>query len=88
MTTDRIQFDEGDDDLDEIVVRDVTVHMEKMDDTTMWIGIYKDHPELGRFMLMVNLYVTPEGRLRTTIDDEGDSPWPWNWDPETLEADK
>ncbi len=46
--------------LDEVVLRDVTVHVERMDDGHIWIGI--DCAD-GR-QLAVNLFTNPRGRAR------------------------
>ena len=56
----------GGGDIDEIVLHDVTVHVEQMDDRWWWIGIYK-----GDASWMGNFIADSRGRMRF-VEQEND----------------
>jgi DNA-binding transcriptional regulator YhcF (GntR family) len=56
---DRILWNERDDDIDEIVLSGVDVHVEQMDDRCWWIGLYR-----GDDYWMGNFFADSRGRMR------------------------
>lgn len=80
MTADRILWNPGRKEVDEIVAYGVTVHLEQMSERSWWMGIYSAD---DKRRLCVNFYVLPGKRKAMTVtceEDMGD--WVWDKDEE------
>jgi hypothetical protein len=70
---DRILWNSGREEVDEIVVHNVMVHLEQMSDQGWWMGIYRDG-----HALTVNFSTKGRSPITATCQDEGEKPWPWD----------
>lgn len=70
--TDRILWNPGDDgDIDEIVLADVTVHIEQMNDRTWWIGLTRPDGTSWDG----NFHADSRGRMRFTEQENNGIVW-------------
>lgn len=72
-TIDRILWNERDKDIDEIVLHNVTVHVEQMDDRCWWIGIY-DPDDPDRYW-MGNFVADSRGRMKFSEQENAGIEW-------------
>lgn len=72
--TDRILWNERDGCIDEVVVSDVSVHVEQMNDRCWWIGIYKgDGPDAPYWM--GNFHANSRGVMQFTEQENAGIVW-------------
>lgn len=60
------------DDIDEIVIHGVSVHVEQMDDRCWWIGLYTDDPNV---YWMGNFVADSRGRMRFVEQENAGIEW-------------
>ncbi len=68
----RIRWNERGKDIDEIVMQDVSVHVEQMSDRCWWIGIYTDDPAC---YWMGNFTADSRGRMKFTEQENAGIEW-------------
>ena len=68
---DRILWNERGHDIDEVLLHDVTVHIEQMHDRGWWIGLYEDDDHYW----MGNFTADSRGRMRFTEQDNAGVTW-------------
>ena len=78
----RVLWYPGRETFDEIVVDNCSIHVEHMDDTTYWMGVYKGKRQA------LHVHFSHRGRvpLLATFFDDSDPAKPWKWDEESEHA--
>lgn len=86
MTHERITYNEPDnwtgaDDalglVDEIVLRNVTIHLEMLDDATAHLHMWRPGRDVA-----ADIYATGHGMLRIRLDRDDETPTPTRTDPD------
>lgn len=72
MVVERILWNRRGEDIDEIVLTGVTVHVEQMDDRCWWIGVYKPG---GERYWMGNFVADSRGRMRFVEQENNGIVW-------------
>jgi hypothetical protein len=72
---DRILWNVRDENIDEIVLLDVCVHIEQMHDRCWWIGIYKKEGDADAPYWTGNFICDSRGRMRFTEQENGGIEW-------------
>lgn len=75
---DRILWNPGREEIDEIVCHNVTIHIEKLTNECWWMGVTSAD---GQCQLAVNFVARKKGTMTVTLEEDGGT-WPWAQDEE------